>query len=91
MATWEYRVLTSEDGAEIYAMHYEDDGRLCARAADPACPHGEDLGELKRDLERMLAACRKEPLTRTAVDAAIKGTGPAIYAGPRGSHPVQAT
>jgi hypothetical protein len=67
--TWNYRVVCTENEAEvsyaIYEVYYDDDGRPEARTERPSYPAGETLEELREDVQRYLAALDQPVLDDT--------------------------
>ena len=56
--SWNYRVVTQDGGASygIHEVYYTQDGSIRCWSESPMNPYGEDLGELRDDLERMSRA-----------------------------------
>jgi predicted RNase H-like HicB family nuclease len=59
---WNFRVVKKKGdlGYGIHEVFYKDNGDIEAVTQDPVEPLGETFEELKKDLQRMLDACKKE-------------------------------
>lgn len=60
---WNHRVVNMGAGYQIAEVYYEDDKVTpMGWSADPVAPYGETLGDLRVELNRMLAALDKPVL-----------------------------
>ena len=78
--TWNYRIVSEEapDG-EFYQLYeiYYDDGKIIGMLESPSKPYGEDVEELRANLEQMLRAFERPILQMKALDNAFKQEGAA--------------
>lgn len=47
---------------QIHEVHYREDGSISSWTQDPIAPYGENLSELKADLNYLIAALHKPVL-----------------------------
>lgn len=61
--SWNYRVIITDNlNHNIHEVYYKEDGSLWMYTENPVSPYGENLKELKLDLEMMLQALSKPAL-----------------------------
>lgn len=64
--TWNYRIVkTAFEQGDRYAIHevyYDAHGNPTSRTAEPCCPIGETLEELRAEMERYQKAMEKPVL-----------------------------
>lgn len=63
--TWNYRVMTMNNGATytIHEVYYDEEGKPRSYTVDPIDPCGESLKDLKTELSWMRKALSKPILT----------------------------
>ena len=56
--SWEYRVMKVDGQHAIHEVHYEGDDRAMPKtySIHPTYPRGEDLADLREDIQRYLEA-----------------------------------
>lgn len=79
MATWNHRIVkkeflvkgkVEETYYEVYEVHYNSNGEICAITQNSIKPYGETIEELEQTLQRMLDACKKPILTDGEIEFA---------------------
>lgn len=59
---WNYRVVRKEGELVVYGVYYDGMGSVVACDRDKNAPFGQDIEELKHNLELMIEALNKEIL-----------------------------
>lgn len=70
--TWTYRIIRDAEGGHRIAEVYGDPNAHPAWTADPVYPWGDTLGELKRDMTRMMKAFKLPVLDEVELARAAK-------------------
>ena len=64
---WNYRVIEHDRFFAIHEVYYNDKGNITAISEDPMHPHGENLKELKGDIEYFLQAFNSPVLKKEEI------------------------
>jgi len=64
---WNYRVIEHDGCFYIHEAYYNDNGDITAISEDPMHPHGENLKELKGDIEYFLQAFNRPVLKKDKI------------------------
>ena len=64
---WNYRVIEHDGLFYIHEAYYNDKGDIIAISEDPMHPHGENLKELKGDIEYFLQAFNRPVLKKDEI------------------------
>lgn len=64
---WNYRVIEHDGLFYIHEAYYNDNGDITAISEDPMHPHGENLKELKGDMEYFLQAFNRPVLKKDEI------------------------
>jgi hypothetical protein len=59
---WNYRVVKKDGYLGIHEAYYGDDNEVCSVTVDPISPREEDIDELRRTLEWIIASLEKPVL-----------------------------
>ncbi len=61
--TWNHRVVRHTSGEQtwfqVHEVYYDHDGKPTSMTKDAPIPMGDDVADLKAELQRMLDACDK--------------------------------
>jgi hypothetical protein len=58
--TWNYRVIKKDGNLGIHGVYYDETGNIKSYDLEPNKPLGDDLDDLRNELELMLEALDKE-------------------------------
>jgi hypothetical protein len=63
--TWNHRVFKDDSGCfTIREVYYNDKGKSDSFTIEPISPFGENIGELRWELEQMMKALKRPVLTK---------------------------
>ena len=77
---WNYRIISEKAPYGVFYQIYEvyyDDGKIIGMTESPCKPYGDDVEELRSNLEQMLQALDRPILQMEALDNAFKQKGAA--------------
>lgn len=68
---WNYRVIEHDKFFAIHEVYYNDKGKITAISEDPMHPHGNNLEELKGDMEYFFQAFSRPVLKKNKIKFAL--------------------
>lgn len=64
---WNYRIIENKKIFNIYEVYYNNKGEITAISEDPMYPQGNNLEELKGDMEYFLQAFNRPLLKKNKI------------------------
>jgi hypothetical protein len=75
MMSWDYRVIEHAGAFTVHEVHYNDKGGIVSISEEPMGPSGENLDDLKTDMDYFLQALDKPVLRKEEIEFAEMGEG----------------